>query len=165
MTKNVDIEIKEAVTNTDLLQKIEQLEQQNVDNQAKLQMLEQVADKGRVLNYENQQGIKKSLQVKLSVFGGGIIIGWQTIKDILIKNPTTGMTVGEEQEYEIIILLSDDTEKKLIIKGYPAFSDARYNERIEVEVIGKKENYTGEIEFEIQLPNNRTRWLNSRFVN
>src|SRR5882724_4590766 len=55
--------------------------------QEKLKMLTEVADKGRVFNYENAQPQKKAMMVKLSLFNGGLIVGWRTLKDELIKHP------------------------------------------------------------------------------
>ena len=84
-----------------LLAKVEQLEKKDIENQAKLKMLTEVADKGRVFSYEsNIKADKKPFKIKLSVFQNGIIVGWRTVKDELVKHPTTGLTVGEHQEYE-----------------------------------------------------------------
>ena len=148
-----------------LLAKIETLEKRDAENQKKLEMLYEVADKGRVFNYESQRAEKKPLRVKLSIYNGKTIIGWRTLKDELIKHPTTGLTVGEVQEYELWLLNPDGSEERTIVHGYPAFSDARYKERIECEVIGKEEDYQGNIEFDVQLPDGRKISLNSRFVN
>lgn len=131
----------------------------------KLKMLEAVADKGRVFNYENANTTKKPFKIKLSAYQGGLIIGWRTIRDQLIKNPTTGLTFGEEQEYEVKVLRSDNEVMLLNIKSYPAFTDARYNERVECEVIGKKEDYSGNITYEVQLPDGRRIELDARFLN
>ena len=132
---------------------------------SKITMLEAVADKGRVFNYENANATKKPFRVKLSAYQGGLIIGWQTLKDQLVKNPTTGLTVGEEQEYEVKVLMPDNEKLSLIIKSYPAFTDARYNERVECDVIGKKEDYSGNTTYEVQLPDGRKIELDARFLN
>jgi len=135
------------------------------DVQAKLKMLYEVADKGRVYNYESARTDKKPLKVKLSVYNGSIITGWRTIKDELIKHSTTGKTVGEVQEYEVLLLDKNDKVTKAILNGYSAFTDARYTERIDTEVVGKKEDYEGRITFDILLPDGRTIQLGSQFVN
>jgi len=160
------LEPEEMVKNVSALQaEIEALKKKDAENQEKLKMLYEVADKGRVFNYESQRAEKKPLRVKLSAYNGKTIIGWRTLKDELIKHPTTGLTVGEVQEYELWLLNSDGSEERTIIHGYPAFSDARYRERIECEVIGKKEDYQGNIEYDVQLPDGRKISLNSRFIN
>ena len=148
-----------------LLQKIEALEKRDAENQKKLDMLYDVADRGRITNYENQRAEKKPLKVKLSRFGGGIITAWRTVKDELVKHPTTGLTVGEVQEYEVVISGDDGDIRKLTVNGYPSFSNARYTERIEVEVIGKKEDYQGNITFDVMLPNQKVVAIDARFVN
>ena len=138
------------------------------DIQSKLKMLTEVADKGRVYNYENQQQKgkdKKALKVKLSLFAGGIITGWRTIKDVLIKHPTTGLTAGEQQEYEIMVLQPDNSINKVIVNGYPQFSDARYTERIEVDVISKAEDYNGNVTLTVQLPDGRELPIGVLFIN
>lgn len=168
--KEIDSTVKIAKVETEidvatLISKVEALEKRDAENQEKLKMLYDVADKGRVLNYEGQRVGKKPMRVKLSVFQEGIITGWRTVKDILIKHPTTGLTVGEEQQFEVILLKQDGSTEKVEINGYPAFSDARYTERIEVAVVGKKEDYSGNIEFEVELPDGRKVLMNSRFVN
>jgi hypothetical protein len=133
--------------------------------EAKLKMLYDVADKGRVYNYENQRAEKKPFKVKLSKFADGIIVGWRTIKDELVKHPTTGLTVGENQEYELKVLDSEGNTKLVNVPSYPAFSNARYNERIEVEVLGKKEDYEGKITFDVSLPDNKIVSIDARFIN
>lgn len=138
------------------------------DTQNKLRMLVEVADRGRVFNYENQQNAqtKKPLKVKMSLFGGGIIVGWQTLKDELVKHPTTGLTVGEQQEYELLIQDDEDKIQKVRVNGYPTFSNARYNEREECEVISKSESYNGEVSYDLQFPSGRIlRAISARFVN
>ena len=144
---------------------VEALKAQNIKDQATMKMLYEVADKGRIFNYEAGKTEKKPIEVKLSLYGGGIIVGWRTIKDTLVKHPTTGRTVGEEQEYELLILDKENNTSKAIVVGYPAFSDARYTERIEAEVAGKKEDWNGDITFDVKLPDGRVIPLGSRFVN
>ncbi len=148
-----------------LLTKIEVLEKKSADDSKTIEMLKEVADKGRVFNYESQRAEKKPIKVKLSIYNEQIIIGWRTLKDELIKHPTTGLTVGEKQEYELKLLNKDGTENTVLVSGYPSFSDARYTERVECEVVGKKEDYKGNIEFEVEIPNYGRKTLDSRFVN
>ena len=134
-----------AETVNKLLAEVDELKKRDEENQAKLKMLYEVADKGRIFNYENKTTEKKPLKVKLSFFQDGIIVGWRTVKDELIKHPTTGLIVGETQEYELLILDKEDKIKKIRLQGYPAFSNARYDERIECEVISRKEDFIGNI--------------------
>ncbi len=82
-----------------------------------------------------------------------------------MKHPTTGVTVGEVQEYELLILDSESKTKTVNINGYPAFSTARYNERIDCEVIGRKESFEGVTTFDVKLPDGRIINLDPRFVN
>lgn len=157
-----------AITENDistLVAKIEALEKKDSENQEKLKMLYEVADKGRVFNYENKNAGKPSMRVRLSVHDGRIVIGWRTIKDILVKHPTTGLTVGEEQEYELLLLNKDDSVEKLKIDGYQRFSDIRYTERIDAEIVGKKEDFNGNLTFEVKLDDGRLISLDARFIN
>lgn len=156
----------ESVMQT-LLAKVEELERKDKENQAQLKMLVEVADKGRVYNYEasKSKGEKKPFKVKLSVFGGGIIVGWRTSKDELIKHPTTGMIVGEQQEYELLILDAESNIQKVMVSGYPTFSNARYNDRVECEVISKSDDFNGNTTFEVQTPDGRIIKIASAFVN
>lgn len=150
-----------------LLDKVAELERKDLENQKQLKMLYEVADKGRVYNYEatKSKGEKKPFKVKLSVFGGGLIVGWRTSKDELIRHPTTGLTVGESQEYELLILDHESKIQKVLVNGYPAFSNARYNERIEVSVESKSEDFNGNTSFSVMLPDGRLYSLDARFVN
>lgn len=160
------VQVKTEIDVAGLIAKVEALEKKDADNQGKLKMLYEVADKGRVMSYENKVAIgRKPTKVKLSIRDGDVVIGWRTVKDVLIKHPTTGLTVGEEQQYEVILLDKEGKTKKITVDGYPAFSDLRYAERIEVEVIGKKEDYLGNIAFSIRLPDDRVIDLDSRFIN
>lgn len=134
--------------------------------QKQLKMLYEVADKGRIYNYENQQQKeKKPIRVKLSIYKGQIITGWRTLKDELVKDSRTGATIGEIQQFELALLNEEGKTTNLILDGYIAFSNARYDKRIEVEVVGKKEDWDGTLIFNVRLPDNKVVSLDSRFVN
>ena len=134
--------------------------------QEQLKMLTAVADKGRLFNYETRQSsAKKPMKVKLSVYNDKYIIGWKTIKDELVKHPTTGATVGEQQEYELSLLSKDGTATTVVINGYPAFSNARYGDRIECDVISKAEDNYGNLDFDLVLPDGQKVRINSRYIN
>src|SRR3990167_8275485 len=149
-----------------LLEKLEVLEKKDIENQAKLKMLTEVADKGRVFSYEsNIKADKKPFKIKLSVFQNGIIVGWRKVKDELVKHPTTGLTVGEHQEYELLILDHEGKTQKTSVSSYPAFSNARYTQRIEADVISKKEDYSGNVSYDVQLPDGRQISIDARFIN
>jgi len=148
-----------------LREELETLKKEHTEDQEKLKMLVEVADRGRVLNYESQRVGKKPMKVNLSVFQGGFITGWRTLKDVLVKNPTTGLTVGEEQQYEVLVLDKEGNTQTITVNSYPAFTDARYAERVEVEVVGKREDWSGSVTFDLLLPDGRTLPLDSRFVN
>ena len=150
----------------DLLEKVEALELSEVKNQETIKMLTEVADRGRMLNYQSKKDpAKKPMKVHLSVYDDRILIGWRTLKDRLITNPTTGLTVGEEQEYEIILLDKESSIHKEIIQGYPRFSDIRYSERVEGDVVGKREDLEGKIDYDVLLPDGREISIDSRFIN
>ena len=148
-----------------LLAKVESLESKDAENQKQLKMLYEVADKGRIYNYENQRADKKPFKIHLSVLNGSVIVGWRTVKDEAIFHPQTGKQVGEVQEYELILLNKDNTKSSVVLNGYSRFSDARYSERIEAEVVSKKEDYQGNFTFDVRLPDGRIISLESRFAN
>ena len=148
-----------------LLAKVEALEQKDLDNQKQLKMLTEVADKGRVMNYESKNAEKKPFKVKLSVYRDGIIVGWRVVKDELVKHSTTGLTIGEVQEFELLVLNKAGETIKVTVNGYPAFSDARYTERVECEVVSKKEDFTGVMTYDVKLPDGRVISLADRFLN
>src|SRR3989304_9498521 len=147
-----------------LRKEIEQLKKTDEENKEKIKMLYDVADKGRVFNYENKTLNKKPIIIKLALYKDGVIIGWKTIKDELIKHPTTGLTIGEIQEYEVLTLNKNNQIEKFIINGYPAFSNVRYDNRIECEIIGRKEDDKGNIIFDVKY-DGKVIQLDSRFVN
>ena len=135
--------------------------------QEQLVMLRDVADKGRVFSYESQKAAtgKKAKKIKLSVFDGKFVIGWATLKDNLIKSSSTGLVVSEEQQYEILLLAPDDSISKAKIDSYSRFTDVRYGERVEVDVLGQTEDYDGRITFTVKLPDGREIKLGSQFLN
>lgn len=135
------------------------------DVQKQLKMLYDVADKGRLFNYESRTAEKKPIRVKLSIHNGKIIVGWRTMRDELIKHPQTGKTVGEKQEFELVLLDNVGDKSTVLVDGYEAFSSARYNERIEVEVTGKKEDWKGNYTYTVSLPDGRAIEIDGRFVN
>lgn len=135
-----------------------------------LKMLNAVADQGRKFNYENANAEKKPIKVKLSIYNGNIIVGWRMVRDDLVKHPTTGKTVGEQHESELMLLGKDDkgeynVSSKVLLNSFQSFSDAHYNERIECEVVSRREDYGGKIDFDVLLPDGQIITINSRFVN
>jgi hypothetical protein len=162
--KKEKVEVNRAALDN-LITEVETLKARDIENQQKLKMLYDVADKGRVFSYESRISEKQPLRVKLSVYDGKLIVGWRTVKDELVKNPTTGLTVGEVQEYELLLLSKEGETHKQIIHGYVAFSSARYDSRIEAEVVSRKESWDGNMIFELLLPDGRKVDLESRYVN
>ena len=148
-----------------LLEKVEVLEASDKKKGEELKLLYSVADKGKLMHVESKKGGKRPMKVSLSLYEDSIIIGWRIAKDILIKNPTTGLTVGEEQEIEILLLDKESKVRKEMIKGYPRFSEIRYLERIEAEVTGRKEDWEGKVSFNLLLPDGRQIDIDERFVN
>lgn len=128
-------------------------------------MLEATADRSRLLKYQTRTRGKAPTRVRLSEYEGGYIVGWRTIKDKLVKHPTTGRVVGEEQEYELLVLMPDDSVKKINIDGYPALSDARYTNRVEVEVVSRSEDWEGNSTYKVSLPDGREYDLPAQFIN
>lgn len=133
--------------------------------QKQLKMLYEVADKGRVANYESKTVAKKLMKVKLSVHDGGLIIGWQTKRDEIIRHPVTGLPMGENQEIEVKILMPDGNILKKTFSSYVAFSNAHYDERVEANVIGKSEGYDGTVLWTLELPDGRKLEISPAFVN
>ena len=148
-----------------LIAKVQNLEKKDAENQEKLKMLYDVADKGRIYNYESKTTQKKPFKVHLSVFDGDYVVGWRTLKDDKIFHPQTGKQVGEIQAYEIKLLKKDGSERVVNVNGYNDFSNARYSERIEAEVVGKKEDWDGKTMFDIKLPDGRIINLDCRYIN
>lgn len=149
-----------------LLQRISELERRDEENQKKLKMLYDVADKGRLFNWESKQkGGDQGRHVKLSVVDGKILVGWRTLRDELVHDPKTGRTVGEFQQYELLLYGEDGQHSTRVVDGYLNFSNLRYENRIECQILGKSENYEGKVTFEIGLPDGRKTILDSRFVN
>ncbi len=157
---------KEELTLETLLERINQLESDKAKDSETIKMLEDVADKGRVMNYQSKNTKdKKPIKAQLSLVGDGYLVGWRTLKDELIKHPTSGLVIGESQEFELLILKPDDSLEKVTVSGYPAFSNTRYNSRVEVELVGKEEDYDGNIKFKVKLPDGRITTLAAAFIN
>lgn len=161
-------EVKTTQTSTPKIEpetvSIPKAEWENVEKT--LEMLKSVADKGRVYNYESSQKTdKKPKKVKLSCFGGGLIIGWQTMKDELVKHPVTGATVGENQQIQVKILMPNGDTITKDFSSYVQFSNARYDERCECFVSGVSESYDGKIVWILDLPDGRKLNIDPRFVN
>ena len=143
---------------------ISKTEWENV--QKTLEMLRGVADKGRVYSYESQQKTDKKIKrVKLSKHDGGLIIAWETQKDELVKHPVTGATIGENQQIEVKILTPDGEIRSKDFNSYVSFSNARYDDRVECDVIGTSEDYNGKITWTLALPDGRNVTIDPRYVN
>ena len=134
--------------------------------QKTLEMLKNVADKGRVYNYESAQKTdKKPKKVKLASHDGGLLIAWETQKDELVKHPVTGATIGENQQIQVKILMPNGETVSKDFNSYVSFSNARYDERVECEVIGTNEDYNGKITWTLALPDGRKLLIDPRYVN
>ena len=134
--------------------------------QKTLEMLKSVADKGRVYNYESAQKTdRKPKRVKLGKYDGGYIVAWETHKDELVKHPITGATIGENQQIQVKVLMPDGNILTKDFNSYVSFSNARYDERIEVEVVGVAEDYNGKITWTLALPDGRHITILPAFVN
>lgn len=131
------------------------------------QLVRSTADKGRLMNYDQAQdaGKKPTHKISLSRYDGNIIVGWKVNKDRLVFHPTSGEPVGEEQEIEVVLRTPQGETKKHSFGSYKAFSDARYADRIECNVIGKTTDYAGNTTFTIQLPSGEELQLAEQFVN
>jgi hypothetical protein len=148
-----------------LLKRIAELERRDEENQKKLEVLYAVADKGRLFNHESGSKEKKPVKVKLSVYDDKYVVGWRTVKDELIHDPRTGRTVGEAQQYDLLLLGRDGLTTTQSVSGYLNFSNARYNERVECEVLSRQESQDGRLTFNVSLPDGRMLELDSKFIN
>ena len=141
----------------------EQLEKllKTVEEQGKrIEILTQAADKGRMFWAENQNKKTELRRVKVTTIGGKFVLAWRTVKDIVEKNPLSGVW-SENQEYEFIF--ADDT--RLPVVGYNKFAELQYGAKVESEVLSRKENADGSVVLEVKLPDGRTVEVDSRFVN
>lgn len=131
----------------------------------KLKMLEAVADKGRVFNYESKRSTKAPMKIKLSRHNDCFITGWRNAKDVGIYDPRTGAQTGETQQMEILLLDKEGKTKKEIINGYARFSDIKYADRVDCEVVNKTENWEGNWTFTVRLPGGQEVDLDQAFIN
>lgn len=155
-----------AVPEDALLKRLAELERRDAENQKKLQMLEAVADKGRVFSWESRQNKQGHGQkVRISVIDGNFLVGWRTVRDELVNDPRTGRTIGELQQYELKLLSSDGTETTREVNGYLNFSNLRYERQVECPILSRSESYDGSTTFRIGLPDGREVSLASNFIN
>lgn len=149
-----------------LLKEVAALKAQAEEDQKKLKMLYDVADKGRIFSWEQrQQTDKKPQKVKLSTVGNNIVVGWRTVRDELISDPRSGRTIGENQEYELLLLDKEGGKTTKRVEGYLNFSNIRYENRIEATVLSKSVSFDGKTSLELGLPDGRTASLDAAFVN
>lgn len=158
-------ETGEETVEQKLLRKVGELERRDAENQKKLKMLYDVADKGRVFNYENQNAEKKASRVKLSRYKNKFIVGWRTVRDEILFNPMTGKPSGEAQEYEILLYEPGSATTTDRISGYVNFTNARYDDRIECLVKSKSTSFDGSTTFVVLLPDGSELPLDSKFIN
>ena len=131
----------------------------------KLKMLEAVADKGRVFNYESRRATKKPMKVHLCKYNDKYIIGWRNALDVIKYHPTTGMPVGEEQQMELILLDKEGKTTKEMIHGYARFVEIGNTNKVECDVISKNESWDGKWTYNIKLPDGREISLDQAFIN
>lgn len=150
----------------ELLKEVAALKAKSEEDQKTLKMLYDVADKGRLFSWEQRQRTdKKPQKVKLAVVGDQVVVGWRTVKDELISDPRTGRTIGENQEYELLLLGKDGLTTPQRVQGYLNFSNVRYENRIEAEVLSRSVSFDGKTTLHIGLLDGRTVDLDAAFVN
>ncbi len=86
-----------------VLKRIEGIEKKN-------EMLEKVADRGRLARWKTENQDFKTKDVRVSSLDGKIINGWKTVKDEVGKNPNTGLWF-EKQIIEVHF--TDSTKKEM----------------------------------------------------
>lgn len=150
--KGKKIEVDKKALNS-LIARLESLENDN-------KLLKDVADKGRMEWAESKQSKPIKRTVKLTTIDDKIVVGWKTIKDVVEKNPTTGVW-NERQEYEFIF----EDESTYPVIGYNKFADLQYSNQIVCEVVSKTDDGEGNIVFKVKLPQGRILDIDHRFVN
>ena len=148
-----------------LLKRISELERRDEENQKKLQTLYAVADKSRLFNHENSKQEEKGKNIKLSIIDGKYLVGWANLKDDEIFDPKTGRKTGEAQALKIILLDNTGLMSERIIESYGAFSNLRYDKRVECPVLSMKQDMEKNVIYDVQLPDGRIISLAHNFWN
>lgn len=151
-TKDNIIEIEKDVLKS-LIARMENLEKDN-------EMLKFSADKGRVSRYEmmNQQDLIRTAKVSFLKDDKGIlkaIVAWRTVQDDVFIDVN-----GIYREDQVIEVFFEDKKSSKI--RYVDF--ARLVEKIEGEIIEKKQTKEGEI-YKIQMKDGKEYDLDIKFIN
>lgn len=158
MEENKKVEVN-ADALEKLMAKVEEQSEVIKTYKTDIDMLKTIADKSRLAWFEEGKKVKGPSVYRLSTFDGKVIVGWRTIKDVVEKNPLTGIRI-EDQQYEII--LEDDTVQK--IQGFNKFAEIQYGNQIkaqELEKVVKGDKVT----LKLKAENGKTYLIDSVFVN
>lgn len=103
------------------------------DNEIK--RLSKAADKGRLSEYDNKHAPKGPRTYGIGLFKGSIIVGWKTVQNECIKNPSTGK-IETTQIYDVD-LFDPKTKKTETIRlnDYKSFSDLRFHQFVKAEEV------------------------------
>lgn len=95
---------------------------------AKIDMLTEIADKGRLSMWESKHRDFITRKVRINTFEGKVINGWRLLKDEVGKSPITGLFF-EDQIIELHFLDSNKPEQM----KYHVFT--RQKKQIEVNIV------------------------------
>lgn len=115
----------------------------------KIEMLEEVADVGRIDRYRAEHGGPRPKFVRLSVFQKKIVLGWATVENEVEYDYETD-TVSENQTIEVI--LKDETaEGGMIKKRIPLRVFGVSMHKIDAEVLTTTVSARGQTIFDVEV--------------
>lgn len=125
----------------------------------KLDMLQKVADKSRLDNWEKEHKELGPAKYRVSTIDGKIIVGWRTIKDEVYRDPVSNI-MRVTQAYEFIL----EDGSTYPVNGYNNFASLHYANQLEGKEMSKTIDANGTI-LKLELDNGKVIEIDSKFVN
>lgn len=154
--KGKKIEVDESVLEK-LLNKVEKLEQSDEAKTKELEILREVADKGRLNKADQARADGKLVKiVQLAKLGDAYVIGWKLTKDEVYTDEKG--TIHEDQQ--VTYYLNDKTEKEMPIVRF-----SRTRKMVKCEVLEEKTNREGQKSFLVLTPDGLELEIGITFIN
>jgi hypothetical protein len=125
-----------------VLERMDKLEEDNKAKDKEIEILRDSVSRGRLEEAEDKRKEKEQPRAYLKVFMGKVVIGWKSLPQKIVYNPTTGLPVGEvlQATYKFI----DGTDSGLVDQ----VDFTRTEEREHVRILEKVDNEVVRIQFE-----------------
>lgn len=124
----------------------------------KIEMLEQVADKARVMNFLQKNPLTPNARIaKVTKINGKIVKAWASEKNEVYKD----MSGHWHEDQFVSVVFEDNSSAKMSLTEFYRMT----TEKVDAEIVSKFSTPEGDEMIRLRLPDNREIDLDIKFVN